>query len=336
MYGKGFIKAASVTPVLKVGNPLFNVKEMVRLLKEVKSSITVFPELGVTAYTCNDLFYQESLLKNTKTAIAYLLKNNKYKNILIKLSQGEKPISKEEKRIAGLFGPKARPSDFKNAAFNIRCQTGLKQEFMDGLSRSGAVIDKFKSAGINVYTVGVIYMKTKEEVDQAFEYAKTAEMKMIVGVPNHELLDYVEGKVKEYDIKLAIHNHGPGDLVYPSAESAYVLIKNRDKRMGLCIDIGHTKRINRDPEQDVKDFFYRVFDIHIKDVTAAEKDGQTCIIGRGVINFPFFSNIFNGIRKISCSYICFFIYQKSLHCFFMKGNCLFNFKNPSRKSYQSI
>lgn len=142
--------------------------------------------------------------------------------------------------------------------------------------------------GVTLYGGGVIYMKSKEQVDQAFEYAKMANMDMIVGVPNHELLEYVEGKVKEYDIKLAIHNHGPGDKLYPSAESAYVLIKDMDKRMGLCIDIGHTKRIGRDPEQDVKDFFNRVFDIHIKDVTKAEKDGKTCIIGRGVIDFPSF------------------------------------------------
>jgi sugar phosphate isomerase/epimerase len=145
-----------------------------------------------------------------------------------------------------------------------------------------------KQKGVNLYGGGVIYMKSKAEVDQAFEYAKAAEMKMIVGVPNHDLLDYVEGKVKEHDIMLAIHNHGPGDLVYPSAESAYVLIKNRDKRMGLCIDIGHTKRINRNPEQDLKDFFDRVIDVHIKDVTASNADGTTCIIGRGVINFPSF------------------------------------------------
>lgn len=145
-----------------------------------------------------------------------------------------------------------------------------------------------KEKSITLYGGGVIYMKTKAEVDQAFEYAKAAGMEMIIGVPNHELLEYVEGKVKEYNIKLAIHNHGPGDLVYPSAESAYVKIKNLDKRMGLCIDIGHTKRINRDPEQDVKDFFDRVFDIHIKDVTAATTEGKTCIIGRGVINFPSF------------------------------------------------
>lgn len=145
-----------------------------------------------------------------------------------------------------------------------------------------------KEKGVTLYGGGVIYMKSKEEVDQAFEYAKTAGMDMIVGVPNHELLEYVEGKVKQYDIKLAIHNHGPGDDLYPSAESAYKLIKNMDKRMGLCIDIGHTKRINRDPEQDLKDFFDRVHDIHIKDVTAAKAEGKTCIIGRGVIDMPSF------------------------------------------------
>lgn len=145
-----------------------------------------------------------------------------------------------------------------------------------------------REKGIALYSGGVIYMKTKEEVDQAFEYGKAAKMEMIIGVPNHELLDYVEGKVKEYNIRLAIHNHGPGDLVYPSAESAYVLIKNRDKRMGLCIDIGHTKRIGRDPEQDLKDYFDRVFDVHIKDVTSATNNGKTCIIGRGIINFPSF------------------------------------------------
>jgi inosose dehydratase len=149
-------------------------------------------------------------------------------------------------------------------------------------------VELCKKKGVTLYGAGVVYMRSKEDVDRAFEYAKTAGMEMIVGVPNHELLKYVEGKVKQYDIKLAIHNHGPGDKLYPSAESAYNLIKNMDKRMGLCIDIGHTKRIDRDPEQDVKDFFDRVLDIHIKDVTAAAAEGTTCIIGRGVIDFPSF------------------------------------------------
>ncbi|CAM3535629.1 sugar phosphate isomerase/epimerase family protein [Zobellia roscoffensis] len=151
-----------------------------------------------------------------------------------------------------------------------------------------SAVAECKEKGVDFYGAGVIYMKSKEEVDQAFEYAKMAELDMIVGVPTHDLLDYVEEKVKAYDIKLAIHNHGPGDKIFPSAESAYVKIKDRDRRMGLCVDIGHTQRIKRDPSQDVTEFFDRVFDIHLKDVTAAEHDGKTCIIGRGVIDFPAF------------------------------------------------
>jgi sugar phosphate isomerase/epimerase len=151
-----------------------------------------------------------------------------------------------------------------------------------------STVSKVRDAGLKLYGGGVIYMKSREEVDNAFEYAKKAGMKMIIGVPNHELLTYTEGKVKEYGIKLAIHNHGPGDDLYPSAESAYTLIKDMDPGMGLCIDIGHTKRINRDPEQDLIDYFDRVFDIHIKDVTAASSEGSTCEVGRGVIDIPSF------------------------------------------------
>ena len=61
MYSKGFIKVASVTPKLKVGNPAYNISEIEAILKDVESSITVFPELSVSAYTCNDLFFQKSL-----------------------------------------------------------------------------------------------------------------------------------------------------------------------------------------------------------------------------------------------------------------------------------
>ena len=132
-------------------------------------------------------------------------------------------------------------------------------------------------------------MRTKEDADQAFDYARAAGMEMIIGDPAYEMLEYIEGKVKEYNIKLAIHNHGPGDhQLYPSAVDAYERIKHMDKRMGLCLDIGHTKRINRDPESDLKECFDRVFDIHIKDVTAASEEGETAIIGRGVIDIVSF------------------------------------------------
>ncbi len=83
MYKNGFVKVASVSPKLKVGNPMFNIKEMLAILEGIASSITVFPELGVSAYTCNDLFFQESLLEDVREAIKFFLEKNKYEGIVI-------------------------------------------------------------------------------------------------------------------------------------------------------------------------------------------------------------------------------------------------------------
>lgn len=83
MFKENFIKVASATPKLKVGNPKYNIEEIVTLLSDVKASIIAFPELSVTAYTCNDLFFQKSLLDNTKEAIMYLLKNNPYEGVVL-------------------------------------------------------------------------------------------------------------------------------------------------------------------------------------------------------------------------------------------------------------
>ncbi|NJN25782.1 MAG: TIM barrel protein [Cyclobacteriaceae bacterium] len=147
---------------------------------------------------------------------------------------------------------------------------------------------KIKTAGLTLYSVGVIYMKSKAEVDQAFEYAKNAGVNMIIGVPQHDLLSYTNDKIKQYDIKVAIHNHGPGDLVYPSPQSVYEKIKDLDPRFGLCMDIGHTQRIGVDPIEALKKYFDRMLDIHIKDVSSVTAEGQTTEIGRGVINIPKF------------------------------------------------
>lgn len=150
------------------------------------------------------------------------------------------------------------------------------------------VAAKVKKAGLELYGGGVIYMKNETEVHQAFDYAKAAGMKVIIGVPEHELLPLVNKKVQEYDIKLAIHNHGPGDKNYPTPASAYERIKDLDKRIGLCNDIGHTMRAGVDPAVSAERFADRLLDVHIKDVSAATARGQTVEIGRGVIDIPKF------------------------------------------------
>lgn len=170
-----------------------------------------------------------------------------------------------------------------------------------------AVAEKVKAAGLELYGCSVVYMQNEEEVYRTFSYAKAAGMKVIVGVPNHELLDLVNKKVQEFDIQLAIHNHGPGDKLYPTPESAYQKIRNLDPRIGLCLDIGHTQRSGIDPSASAEKFADRLYDVHIKDVTAASKEGRPVEVGRGVIDIPKFLRT---LLKLNYKRIVSFEYEK--------------------------
>ncbi|MHC4255120.1 MAG: sugar phosphate isomerase/epimerase family protein, partial [Planctomycetota bacterium] len=138
---------------------------------------------------------------------------------------------------------------------------------------------KVKQAGLVLYGGGVIYMKDEQQVEQAFKYAKAAGMKVIISVPNHELLELVEQKVKTYDIKVAIHNHGPGDLLYPTPQSVYDKIKDLDGRIGLCMDVGHSQRVGVDPSEAAKRYANRLHDIHIKDISEPNPEGEDLEVG---------------------------------------------------------
>lgn len=172
-----------------------------------------------------------------------------------------------------------------------------------------STIARFSAAGIQVYAVGVIYMKSKEAVDQAFRYAEQAGVTMIVGVPNYELLDYCEQKVQQTNIRLAIHNHGPKDPLYPGPGDAYDRIRNRDKRMGLCIDIGHTIRAGVLPEKAITEYRDRIMDLHIKDVTLAANEGVAIEMGRGVIDFP---ALVRALKKVNYTGICSIEFEKDM------------------------
>jgi hypothetical protein len=151
-----------------------------------------------------------------------------------------------------------------------------------------AAADVVRAAGLDLYGCGVVYMNNEAEVEQAFSYALTAEMKMIIASPDPYLLPLLELKVKETRLAVAIHNHGPGDKFYPTPDAAYEKVKNLDRRIGLCLDIGHAVRGGIDPARAAAEFSDRLLDVHIKDVSSAGKEGQTVEIGRGVINIPAF------------------------------------------------
>lgn len=149
-----------------------------------------------------------------------------------------------------------------------------------------AAVAKVKEAGILLYGGGVIGMKSAEQVQQAFDYAKAAGMAKIVAAPAPEMLSLIDAKVQQYDIAVCIHNHGPGDKHFPTPMIAYEKIKDLDKRVGLCHDVGHTVRYGEDPVEATKKCADRMLDVHFKDVTEAAKSGRATPCGRGVIDIP--------------------------------------------------
>jgi len=147
------------------------------------------------------------------------------------------------------------------------------------------ILGKFKAAGINVYGLGVIYLKTETDVDNAFAYARMAAVKIIIASPAFEILNYVEKKAKEYGMRIAIHNHGPEDKLFPDIDSIYEKIKTMDPLIGICLDVGHTFRCGHDPAKMLLKYKDRIYDMHVKDVDEPVEKGHTVINGRGKMDF---------------------------------------------------
>lgn len=229
-------------------------------------------------------------------------------------ARGSSAPKGEEKIILGMASYTLRAFP-REQALQMTKRVGLSyiafKNFHLALDASKDEIDlalaQVKEQGLTLYGGGVIYMKNKQEVEQAFNYASLAGMKVIIGAPQTDLLDLVEEKVKQYDIKVAIHNHGPGDDVYPTPESVYEKVKKLDRRIGLCMDIGHTQRIGANPVADIKKYADRLHDMHIKDVSASTAEGSTVEIGRGVIDIP---GVFKALLDIQYKGVASFEYEK--------------------------
>jgi sugar phosphate isomerase/epimerase len=117
-------------------------------------------------------------------------------------------------------------------------------------------------------------------------------MKLLVVEPNDfEIFDNLEELVKEYDIKLAVHNHGIKSM-YGNPLVVQNVLKHRDSRIGVCLDTGWLTSARFDAAKTFKEYEGRVFDIHLKDkkVTCTDK-GDTSVdtfVGDGDTNFKDF------------------------------------------------
>jgi sugar phosphate isomerase/epimerase len=157
---------------------------------------------------------------------------------------------------------------------------------------------EFERAGLTILGGGNVSFQKDDEEDirHRFEYAKLAGMPLIVCAPTHETLPKMEKYVKEYNIKIAVHNHGPEDKHFPTPQSVLEAVKNMDPRCGLCMDIGHTARTGADIVESIREAGSRLLDMHVKDLKDAKDRASQVPVGDGVLPFP---AIFAELKKMN-------------------------------------
>jgi sugar phosphate isomerase/epimerase len=147
---------------------------------------------------------------------------------------------------------------------------------------------EFADAGIILVGCGNVSFQKDDEADirSKFEYAKRAGFPLIVCAPTHVTLPKLEKFVREYDIKIAVHNHGPEDKHFPTPQSVLAVVKSMDPRCGLCIDIGHTSRTGVDVVESIAEAGPRLLDMHAKDLADPKVKESQVPVGEGKLPIP--------------------------------------------------
>jgi sugar phosphate isomerase/epimerase len=147
-------------------------------------------------------------------------------------------------------------------------------------------LQDYTAAGIRLHAAGAIYFAKDEDADirDKFEYCKRAGISVIVaGDPTPDTLPRLDKFVKEYDIRIAIHNHGPEDKLWPSPLDVLRSLKGTDPRIGCCIDVGHTVRAGTDVVKAIREVGPRLYNVHMKDLTNFRSKESQVAVGEGLM-----------------------------------------------------
>jgi len=166
----------------------------------------------------------------------------------------------------------------------------------------GAICKAYRAAGITLTAAGTIYFTKDDDADMRakFEYVRAAGIPLIVAGPTPETVPRLERFVKEYDIKIAIHNHGPEDKYFPTPIDAWKVVKGLDLRMGLCVDAGHTARAGLDVPATIQEVGPRLYDVHMKDLVNDNGKWTQVPVGDGQLPVEKIFAALIGIRYPGC------------------------------------
>ena len=174
----------------------------------------------------------------------------------------------------------------------------VKDHLPSDAADEAAAIADYVAANIHLHAGGVIPFTKDEDADirEKFEYAKRAKLAVIVGgdVPA-AVLPRVEKFVKEYDIPVGIHNHGPEDKLWPSPMNVLKAVRDLDPRMGCCIDVGHCVRTGTDVVEAIRAAGPRLYNVHMKDLADFNDRESQVAVGDGKMPVR---KIFEALRGI--------------------------------------
>jgi sugar phosphate isomerase/epimerase len=175
----------------------------------------------------------------------------------------------------------------------------VKDHFPSNPQQQAAALADYSAAGIKPHAAGTIYFEKDDDADirSKFDYAKRAGISVIVaGDPSPATLPRIEKFVREYDIRFAIHNHGPEDKLWHSPLDVLKAVKGLDPRIGCCIDVGHTVRAGTDVVQAIHQAGPRLFNIHMKDLANFQDMESQVAVGEGKMNVP---KMFQALAEIA-------------------------------------
>lgn len=147
-----------------------------------------------------------------------------------------------------------------------------------------AIDQKLRADGFgNFVNMGVVQLPANEaKCRKVFEFAKKWGIGILVAEPQPDALDTVEKLCKEYNIKVAIHDHPKGHSIYWNPDFVLAAIKGRTPLMGACADVGHWMRSGLDPLECIKKLDGHIICLHFKDLNEMGPDAHDVPWGTGV------------------------------------------------------
>ena len=162
----------------------------------------------------------------------------------------------------------------------------VKDHLPSDMQQELSALADYAAAVMKPHAAGTIYFEKDEDADirGKFEYCKRAGIAVIVaGDPAPQTLPRIEKFVREYDIRFAIHNHGPEDKLWHSPLDVLKAVRSMDPRIGCCIDVGHTVRAGTDVVQAIHEAGPRLFNVHMKDLTNFQDKESQVAVGDGIM-----------------------------------------------------